>query len=436
MKQKNPTFRGASPTWANACVGNNGQPSYVEYSIGFSKAANILIDQVLEDESIRFSVDEFVYPICFNMRHSVELRLKGAIDELIAIARIKNITLEFNSAGSHDIGSIWSYFQNKSETIDNRYVEINKNIEPTILDIAQVDPTGQTFRYPISTTAQKHLTDVSLINFFVLKSKFNELEQNLDRLHSLNIWLQNEYQQKTFTTKLSRPQIFKIARQLPRIEKWREIEFKSVKEKVQAEYNLGSRDFAKAVDIIKCHYNLAPLVDSSLPIKGISEQQLVFFIEAWIKDNPEIKKAPNNLDEMIQLDHKSLLAKLISKSSYIRTTWDELAQEVSASYLAGIESLFYFARNKTFVEYYETIYQIHTREANNTLKLNENLKNEFMHIFNKSNALDNILISLYALGHTSLAETIIHDHDLEYSFRWLNDARSGHLFSYPDYADY
>ncbi|WP_138726047.1 hypothetical protein [Pseudomonas lactis] len=103
MTNKNPTFHGAEPSWANACVGNNGQPSYVEYSEGFSKAANILIDLVIKDRSIHLSVDEFVYPVCFNMRHSVELRLKGAIDELIEIAKFKNINIQFNSSGSHDI---------------------------------------------------------------------------------------------------------------------------------------------------------------------------------------------------------------------------------------------------------------------------------------------------------------------------------------------
>lgn len=99
MIQKNNTFRGAAPSWANACVGNNGNPSYVEYSNGFSKAANLLIDQVLNDRGIHLYTDDFVYPICFNMRHSVELRLKGAIDEVTSIAKYKGTTLEFNSSG-------------------------------------------------------------------------------------------------------------------------------------------------------------------------------------------------------------------------------------------------------------------------------------------------------------------------------------------------
>ena len=40
----NKTFTGSGPTWANACVGDNGQPNYIEYSKGYSKAANLLLN--------------------------------------------------------------------------------------------------------------------------------------------------------------------------------------------------------------------------------------------------------------------------------------------------------------------------------------------------------------------------------------------------------
>jgi hypothetical protein len=104
--QKNQTFRGAEPSWANACVGENGDPSYVEYARGFSKAANILIRAVLKDRSIHLTTDEFVYPICFNMRHSIELRLKGAIEALQKLATLKSERLPFNIKGTHDLNKL------------------------------------------------------------------------------------------------------------------------------------------------------------------------------------------------------------------------------------------------------------------------------------------------------------------------------------------
>ncbi|HFD3588735.1 hypothetical protein [Vibrio parahaemolyticus] len=43
MRKNNATFCGGKPTWANACVGDNGSLSYVEYAMGFSKA--VLFDR-------------------------------------------------------------------------------------------------------------------------------------------------------------------------------------------------------------------------------------------------------------------------------------------------------------------------------------------------------------------------------------------------------
>lgn len=165
MSRVNNTFLGAEPSWANACVGENGNPTYVQYAMGFSQAANLLIDQVLNDD-IKYAVDDFIYPVCFNMRHSVELRLKGAISELQKLGEVARIRLEFDLIGSHDIGRIWEFFQTQSEKFDSRYEALNQKIAPTILDIAAIDATGQTFRYPVSTESQKHLADVGVISFF------------------------------------------------------------------------------------------------------------------------------------------------------------------------------------------------------------------------------------------------------------------------------
>ena len=96
MALSNTTFSGGNPTWANACVGENGFPGYWEYAKGFSQAAAILIHTALQRRGLEHSVDELVYPVCFNMRHSVELRLKGAISELIAIQDYRSISLKFD----------------------------------------------------------------------------------------------------------------------------------------------------------------------------------------------------------------------------------------------------------------------------------------------------------------------------------------------------
>lgn len=441
MKEKNPTFRGAEPSWANACVGNNGNPSYVEYSQGFSKAANVLIDEVIKDDGINLTVDEFIYPVCFNMRHSVELRLKGSIEQLINLANIKNINLTFNNSSSHDIGIIWGFFKEHSEALDKRYIDINQSIEPTILDIAQVDPTGQTFRYAISNDSQKHLTDVAVINFFVLKSKFNTLEENLKTLHYLSRWLIDEYSQGTFTSKLSRLDIFRIAKALPPISEWRGTEYTELKESIKAKYSLSNRDYSKAVDLIKSHYNLAPAITASLPLLGVSLKGLNAFFSEWVNANPEslgdYEETDDNDYSASSFDSRHFLEDMIKQAEARRVALENLEQFVNPEFVAGIQSLFYFARDTGFSEYYKTSFEYNLRAATAALKSStKDLNRDFTHIFSKTNAISNILQSLFALGHSQLAEEYIQQHDIEKVFRWLDSARSGELFSYPDVAKY
>ena len=115
VAKNNETFIGGVPTWANACVGENGFPGYWEYAKGFSQAATILINMVLRERGLKHSVDMMVYPACFNMRHSVELRLKDAISGLILIEKCRCRNLQFDFAGSHDIGNIWAFFTEKPD---------------------------------------------------------------------------------------------------------------------------------------------------------------------------------------------------------------------------------------------------------------------------------------------------------------------------------
>lgn len=371
------------------------------------------------------------------MRHSVELRLKGAIDEITNIAKIKGITLEFNSSSSHDIKIIWSYFKEKSEAIDKRYIPINQIIEPTILDIAEVDPTGQTFRYPLSNTSQKHLTDVSHINFIILKIKFNKLQSHLNDLHNLNQWLNDEYHYKTFTTKLSRAEIFAIADKLPKKDKWRTLDFANLKLEIQTAYNLSNRDFSKAVDIIQTHYTLASKIADPLPLAGILEEDLLTFIEIWLKDNPEAKEPPREDFEVSDFSSPDLFSQIISRGQDYKKCWDFFADRVTPEYLAGLESLFYFARDNSMTENYSRIYLTYLEAAQaNLTRGSSGLRNDFMHIFTKTNALENIIMSLYVLGHSQLAEQLIRTHDLHLAFYWIDDARNGKLYKYPIYSGY
>lgn len=434
---KNSTFCGSEPSWANACVGNNGSPGYFEYSKGFSTAANLLIDQVLSKQ-MDMDIDDLVYPVCFNMRHSVELRLKGAIQELSYVAKAKSHELSFDLSGSHDIGNIWSFFKFHSEHLDNRYLKINSLIVETISDIAEVDATGQTFRYPLSNESKKHLIDVASINFFVLKEKFKKLEEYLDQLHELNLWLKEEYAQGTFTSKLSRPMIYQLTRDLPPKSDWTAPEFKHTKKQLMNKYGIGSRDLSNAIDKIKTHYFLSSLIEAPLPLKGITPDQLFLFIDQWIPQNaqslsPDIR--PIAFDYWDRKD--SIIDGIKARAAARQTAWNELGKKLTPEYLAGIHALYYFSRAKLYTEFYDKLYDRTVLEISRCFKSGmQAVEESCMHIFEKTNFLSNTVTSLFALGHSSLAEAIIEKYQVDSSLKWLEGCRSGRLFSYPNFAGY
>jgi hypothetical protein len=436
-KNKNSTFCGAEPSWANACVGDNGSPGYSEYSKGFSAAANLLIDNVISNVT-DINIDDLVYPVCFNMRHSVELRLKDAIYSLSFVAKAKSKEFSFDLAGSHDIGNIWSFFKLNSELLDNRYTNINSLIDETISDIADVDATGQTFRYPFSTESKKHLTEVASINFFRLKDKFGQLEHNLDELHSLNSWLKNEYAQGTFTSKLSRPMIYSLANDLPLKSDWVAPRFAEIKQDLMRKYAIGCRDLSKAIEKIKMHYFLSSVIGEPLPLKGVTPDELFSFFDLWVTQNASsvIKQSPG-ADTDCRGVKESMLDTIKNRAAARYHVWKEFEPKLTPGYLAGLHTLFYFARDNLYVEFYGELYEATISEINGSFKIGKSdIERSFMHVFDKTNAMANIVMSLFALGHNGLGEAIVERYQVDPSFKWLQKIRSGELFSYPEFAGY
>lgn len=436
MTRNNTTFIGAEPTWANACVGENGLPGYWDYAKGFSQAATILIDMVIRSNGIEYSVDELIYPVCFNMRHSVELRLKGAIEEIKFISELKNNNLKFDLTGSHDIRNIWNFFTTQARIIDDRYDSIINRINTKILDIAEVDASGQTFRYPRDTDSQKHLVNVSIINFLVLKRSFTELEAALDDLHQLNKYLRIEYQQGSFTQKLSRRKLFEIASSLPPRATWSNESFNTVKEEIKERYDLSNRELSKSIGLIEKNYETAPEIDLSIPLCGVEEDYINDFFGHWFK----LHELPSDRDQ-INIENSISMAKNLEsylKKLHIRDEiWHSIKSDLTAARLAGLSALFYFARELEFSERYIQNYYHEFREAEAIFRRhNDDVISKYFHIFNKTNAICNILKSLYFLRKTGFADQLVATYQLEEKFSWLDEARTRTLFKKPSLYGY
>lgn len=428
----NQTFTGSDPTWANACVGENGSPNYIQYSKGYSKAANLLLNNVLNNRGKE--VDLYIYPICFNMRHSIELRIKGAIEEITELAKIREIKLpSFDLTGSHNIGNIWKYFKENSRILDIRFKTVNEKLDTTIVNIAEIDSTGQTFRYPFNNENKKHLIDQKIINCSILKIKFNELEKNLDALIYLTNSLIDEYKLGTFTSKLSRAQIFNFAKLLPPYHEWSETSFKEIKEGLKLKYNLSNNDFSKIANHIKNNYELSYKIGLKKNLAFLSDSDVLEICDIWITYfEPKFRDLYNQTDLTSEDNSSAPIEEWIKNDELHKKGMTLLENKLLVDYIADLQALYYLSIDK---HKYSENYMFRFKYFQNEAKYKD-LSDSLDHLLSKGIFLEELLKSLFFLSQIDLAEKIIQIYDLESIFDFIPQARLGKFFKHFELLGY
>lgn len=98
---------------------------------------------------------------------------------------------------------------------------------------------------------------------------------------------------------------------------------------------------------------------------------------------------------------------------------------------------FYFARELDFSESYIRIYSLDLQEAKASFaNSEESVRSQYFDIFDKANAVSNILRSLYFLQKKAFADQLVAAYRLDEKFSWLDEARTCVLFRKPDYCGY
>jgi len=144
----NKTFKGLEGgSHFNACVGNNGFPGLPHYTEGFLNAAYKLGETVIHNHP-HYSVDEFIYPIGFNLRHSIELWLMHFIRCLRKIRSehlyqicpengTQQTLSEKNLESTHSIVTLWEWWLQNSQERDSCLVAMNEQLKEYIEDMNQ-----------------------------------------------------------------------------------------------------------------------------------------------------------------------------------------------------------------------------------------------------------------------------------------------------------
>lgn len=404
-------FRGGEPSWANACVGKNGQPGYFEYSKGYSRAANILLIAVSKSKDSELC-DELIYPICFNMRHSVELRFKYILTIVDVLSRMTGkVDLHgLNLNKIHAIETLWLKLDSLLTKFDCRFEDVLRSLENSVLELAKMDPNGQVFRYPYGQDREKHLADAGgVINLIRLGWCFERLEYFLDELYRILNFVHEEYSLGTYTSKFSRSEIYNISRELPEYSVWGEPSFKDVKERLQVKYGTSNKKLSSAFDIIKKHYQFSGFIGLDVKLLGLNEQLLMSLIDAFIEESPQVKTPiSHRKGEIISSSDISFDFEAVSlRRSRLRKLCE---LNSTPEVVSGVCALFYLQRDGDYSEYYVSRYNDELKYLNRCE--HSILVDEIFHVMSKSNFLDGVLMSLYILNKIDLISKIIEKFDL------------------------
>lgn len=391
----------------NACVGNNGQPDISYYADGFIDAALKLGLEVCSDYFTN-SVDTFIYPICFNLRHGCELWLKHFLESLkvirydrllhpVKLGETEREITDSDLVRTHDLNKFWYWFRYNSELRDVRFIEINNRLDSFIISLGQIDATGQTFRYPFDTENKKHLIKTPVINISNLTKRISELKNVINELNNLIELLEREYATGTFTKKLSRYQIKKIAEQLPDRGSWGSKEFIDKKNKLKAQFGIGSGEFSEALNLIQKNHSFAPLIGQEVPLKIITLEDLSCFISSWLIFHP--KRECESRDWMSEV----LDPEMASAKSSAHT---KILKEIKMEAQAEIAALFYFAIDSLYCELYERRLQTEL-SCLKVLDVNDReFKQYSRDVLSKTNFIRHLVISLRILGQFSLLHSL------------------------------
>jgi len=121
----------------------NPADKFFLYSEGYKQGAEALYEKYLNDE---FYKQWLVYPLIFNYRQYIELRLK----ELITMG-YKYLNMDTDFRDIHDLKKLWdTYRADILPRIHEVDADTISNVDRIISEFNNIDPGSFSFRYPVT----------------------------------------------------------------------------------------------------------------------------------------------------------------------------------------------------------------------------------------------------------------------------------------------
>ena len=352
-----------------ATVGTNGYHTISDYADGFFEGAEFIIYECytrlnnrknISSQSIRKNITEdiIVYPVCFNIRHSIELYLKEIIENIFDIYEVKGLNLfRIKEIEHHDINKLWevlrdAHFSNWNANLgipreiifDNEFDEYINFLDKYITSWGALDPTGQTFRYPFSNESKRHLEDRGIISVYSLFLKSKEFHKKLKEFRNFSYFLKEQYKKGKFAKFFTYKQLISIAEKLPNYYEWRNMDCN----KVDSLRSIKEMVINKK---IKKDYFLSSLIGIDIDFKYISKERFSEFYLFFKNNEDEIYSSC----KMNSIEDIFIIPEINNSISKLLHTYNE-------EELLDIVSLMYMGRDNEDLYDYDKIIS-HMKES-------------------------------------------------------------------------
>lgn len=178
-------FKPAPDWWNNARV-NFLHDHWETYVDGYKRAGDVLVEHV---KNMRSDQDTLVYPIVFLYRHYIELRLK-----IIFMDGKQFVEDKKEFPAHHDIVNLWGECKKiiVKVFVDDPIKDLNA-VEKCIKEFAKIDPSSESFRYPINKQGYPTLSALSHINLRNLSEVISRIASFLDFVsRGISIYLEQK----------------------------------------------------------------------------------------------------------------------------------------------------------------------------------------------------------------------------------------------------
>jgi hypothetical protein len=376
----------------NACVGHNSQHDMRTYAEGYLQSAQILIDQIFEKD-MGYERDTLVHPILYSARHSIELSIKHVLNKL----NETDIKTEERDIHGHSLKELWCRFKEQT-TFDRRIIEVLETIEPIVTQLDQADPDAQDFRYPENTNGKQTLDGKAIVDLVTVKELVEYLTEKLLYLYDLVEVIVRERQFGAFTKEFNREELEKLSIELPDINTWdNSEEFEVVKNRWKEKYSLSNKGFIRAVDFLKGHREFSGNINNEHNFIALESQLL----------EELIKKANRIRLEQIADKGKSLREQMANSNSAY-ASYPQFESRLTPNVMSELNAIFYLSRNREISEVFDYLYRDHSKEFEGLTdeELEGALKKSFLHIYEKTNFIDEIIGGLNNTGRLKLADKL------------------------------